>query len=407
MIAGKHGPRMPRNPATPTSEQRDERARERRDMKVVQRLADGLAHELNNVLTAIIGRASVLLSDLEEGSAAYRDVEAIVAAGRSGLNLTKNLLTFSGSQKSQPELLALNDLIRRVTALWQHSDRKIDIEFSLADDLRPIHGDTSQLRRMLVHLGLNAIEAMPDGGTLTFTTRNISLDTGRPAEVPSSELPPGPYVRLQVSDSGTGMDAETLRQAFEPFYTTKPAAVAAGLGLPFVANTVKSHGGYVELFSKKGLGTTVTIWLPAAARLPATTGVSAPVHKPTGEDVVLVVDDDPHVLATSVRLLSRLGYSVVTAIDGAEALSCYDSQRARIALIIADLIMPGMDGIQLTGRLLSANPAARVVLCSATPDEDAERRCLASGAVYFLPKPYTLAQLSAAIAAAGAAGPPA
>jgi two-component system, cell cycle sensor histidine kinase and response regulator CckA len=392
---------MPRKPVTPATDRPltgEERARERRDMKVVQRLADGVAHELNNVLTAIIGRTSVLLAELERGSAPYRDVEAILAAGRSGLDLTKNLLSFSGAQRPELESMALNELIQRVTAPWQRSEPKIDIELALAEDLRPVMGDASQLRRMLVHLGLNAIEAMPDSGTLTFTSKNVTLEPGSSP----TELAPGPYVRLQVSDSGIGMDPETLHQAFEPFFTTRASTGAAGLGLPFVANTVKNHGGYVELFSKKGLGTTVTIWFPAAAAVTAAAGPPAPAPG-TGDAVVLVVDDDPLVLGTSVRLLSKLGYSVVTAVDGEDALSCYDSQRSRIAVIVADLIMPGMDGIQLTSRLLAADPAVRVVLCSATPDEDAERRCLAVGAVYFLPKPYTLEQLSQAIAAARAA----
>jgi len=392
---------MNRKPVTPASDRpaltSEEHARERRDMKVVQRIADGLAHEINNLLTAIIGRASVLMSELDDESSGYRDVEAILAAGRSGLELTKDLLSFSTAQQSEPEPLGLNDLIHRVTATWARSEPTIEIELALADDLRQVVGDASQLRRMLVHLGINAIEAMPNGGTLTFTTRNVTLETGRPGEGPLSELAPGAYVRLQVSDSGTGMDAETLRQAFEPFFTTKPKAAATGLGLPFVANTVKNHGGYVELFSKKGLGTSVTIWFPAAPVVqPSTTVAPVAPQRAAGGEVVLVVDDDPHVLGTSVRLLSKLGYSVVTAVDGEDALSSYASQQARISLILADLIMPGMDGIQLTGRLLAANPAARVILCSATPDEDAERRCLAAGALYFLPKPYTLKQLAAA-----------
>jgi CheY-like chemotaxis protein len=370
-----------------------------RQIKVVQRIADGFALEMTNVLAAVIGRASVLEAEMDSDSPMYSDVEAILSAGRLALDLTRSLLDFSQQQPFAQDRVSLNEVVGKVAALWERSvEQPVEIQLKLDGELHEIVGDSSRIRQMLVQLGVNAIDAMPSGGVLTFTTQNVRIEKDEPAASSFSGLGLGDYVRLQVSDSGEGMDPETVQQAFEPFFSTKHTAASTGLGLAQVYDTVKRHGGEVSLFSKKGLGTTATVYFPAVvAHEGRRPGHGETKRAPNAKGTVLLVDDDLHVLRTGQRLVEKLGFHVLPAVDGAEAVECFQSRRDEIAVVIVDLIMPLTDGTEVLRLIRELDPEARVIICSGYMNENARREALELGADEFLTKPYTLDTLSATI----------
>jgi nitrogen-specific signal transduction histidine kinase/CheY-like chemotaxis protein len=362
---------------------------------VIERLAESVAHEMNNVLSAIMGLASVVQSEHEPEDESYLDLQGILDASKKGLTLTRNLLGFAQREPQRKERIDLNRLIGVTCGLLQRTvSPKVSIQTRLAEDLVEIDGDPSQLKHVLVNLATNAIEALGSARgkrILTMATSNVMLS----AEDLSAfeELVPGEYVRLQVSDTGPGMSDETIERAFQPFFSTK--GKGTGLGLAVVLDSVVGHRGRIGVVSRSGIGTTVTVDLPSAAlssTLPESpTSVRRTIIPHAG--AALIVDDEPLILHTGERVLGRLGYRVHLASSGKQALETYAKHGRDITFVLLDLIMPEMDGAEVLETLLELDPAAKVIVSSGFGSDASREEMTARGAAGYLDKPYTVQQL--------------
>jgi PAS domain S-box-containing protein len=335
-------------------------------------LAGGIAHDFNNLLAVIINYAAFIASDLDaatgsDGEGRWRstreDVEQIRLASGKAAHLTHQLLAFARREVVQPEVVDVNDVVSDVEQLLRRTlGEHVELDSSMAIDLRPVLIDPGQLEQILVNLAVNARDAMPDGGALRIDTANMDLDEEYVASRP--ELTPGPYVRLRVSDTGAGMSPETVRRAFDPFFTTKPAGQGTGLGLATVYGIVKQAGGRSQIYSEPGVGTTFTVLLPAteAVASSAEPPSDSPVRR--GEEMILLVEDEPALREVTRRILAGAGYQVLVAENGPDALQTAGQYSGQIDLLLSDVIMPQMPGPQLARQLLAQRPTVRVLLMS-------------------------------------------
>ncbi len=354
-------------------------------------MARSMSHEMNNVLASLMGLASVLEEEVDTSTPHYNDVQQILAGCRKGLVVTRSYLAFFDVKMRNKTRIALNQLVGTVRSLVLRSTSgEIEIETRLADDLADIEGDQMLIKRNLIQLGLNAVEAIRGSGTVTLTTKNVTLS---PSEALAADLRPGEYVRLQVFDTGTGMDKQTLQNAFTPLFSTKRQDVATGLGLPTVARTIGEHGGAVSIYSRPGFGTIVTIYLPALehAKNTAERAMVTPEETPApGSYVALLVDDEPLPRSASKRLLNKLGFQVHDVGSGAEALEIYMERGSEFNLVLLDLIMPDMDGFEVIKQLKRLDPEVCIVVCTGYPMEIPIEELGIAG---FVSKPYTMLQL--------------
>jgi PAS domain S-box-containing protein len=335
-------------------------------------LAGGIAHDFNNLLAVVINYAAFIASDLDaatekDGEQRWRstreDVEQIRLAGGKAAHLTHQLLAFARREVVQPEVVDVNDIVSDVEQLLRRTlGEHVELNSNLTINLRSVLIDPGQLEQILVNLAVNARDAMPDGGALRIDTANIDVDEEYAASRP--ELTPGPYVRLRVSDTGTGMSPETIRCAFDPFFTTKPAGQGTGLGLATVYGIVKQAGGRSQIYSEPNVGTTFTVLLPATGQTATTTQPppDSPVRR--GEETILLVEDEPALREVTRRILRRAGYEVIIAENGVEALQVADQHTGQIDLLLSDVIMPQMPGPELARRLRAQQPTLRVLLMS-------------------------------------------
>jgi CheY-like chemotaxis protein len=366
---------------------------------VIERLAEGVAHEMNNMLAAIMGLASVVQSEVDPRGSMHEDLQGILDASRKGLDLTHNLLGFAKRESRRKDRIELNRLVGVTLGLLQRTVSKDnEIKTQLGDDLAEIEGDATQLKHVLVNLLTNATEALEASRNkrlLTITTKNIVLEEKDLTS--TEELPPGKYIRLQISDTGPGMDEETLAQAFQPFFTTKGRG--PGLGLAVVYDTVTRHGGRIGVVSKVGIGTTFTVDIPSAeliSSIPDSPEIPRDsIHPQSG--TALIVDDEPLILKTGERLLRRLGYNVIAASNGKQALECYANRGREISFVLLDLIMPEMDGFDVLKTLKEIDPAVKVIISSGYAGDAPRDELLSMGAVGFVDKPYTVQQLQTAL----------
>lgn len=377
----------------------EEQLRHDQKMKAIGKLAGGVAHDMNNMLAAIMGLASAMQQDTDSDDPRQEDVAGILAACEKGHDLTRNLLGFAREGKYRRESLCLNQCIGEVRKLLMRTIPKgVAFRTDLAPELPLVEGDSGQINQVLVNLAINAVDAMRGAGGLTFATRQVHLEDPDPSGPPA--LPPGSYVRIQVSDSGAGMSAETRGRAFEPFFTTKPTGEGTGLGLSMVYGTVENHRGAVLLDSDEGQGTVVTIYLPAleggVAQDPSDPGSEPAIGQ--GSGTVLLVDDEDVVRASAKRILERLGYQVVVAQGGQAALDIYRAKRDEIDLVILDLIMPEMGGEETFHKFKQIDPDVRILASSGHIEEATREQLVARGAAEFVQKPYTLKQLAEAVA---------
>ena len=364
-------------------------------METVGQLSGGIAHDFNNLLTVVVGNAEVLSDMLKARPDLKTLADAIVQAGERGAELTQRLLAFGRRQTLRPEKISCNALVRNMERLLRRMlSEAIDIRAALEADLWAAYADASQLENAILNLAINARDAMQDGGSLTITTANVPLDE-RYREL-HPEVNPGDYVMVAVTDDGHGMPKDVLDHVFEPFFTTKEVGKGSGLGLSMVYGFVKQSNGHVAIYSEPGLGTTVRIYLPAvtnaADRAPSL--VPAEAALATGREAVLVAEDDPFVRSYAVTCLSSLGYRVIEAVDGREALQQL-SDGAHADVLFTDVVMPGgMNGWELAERAREIRPGLKVLLTSGYALETlAERGRLPAGAI-ILNKPYRKAELA-------------
>ena len=374
----------------------EEQFRQAQKMEAVGQLAGGIAHDFNNLLTAILGNTQLLLRDLPPGGAMHADVEEIRKASERAAALTRQLLAYSRRQMLQPESLDLNVVVADMDRMLRRLiGEHIELATVLAPELGRVRADPSQLEQVMVNLVVNARDAMPEGGKLTIETANVELDEAYAREHLGAVA--GAYVRLAVTDTGTGMDASVRAHLFEPFFTTKEVGKGTGLGLATVYGIVKQSGGYVSVYTEPGHGSSFKVYLPRTASPASPASAAAPASSSTtsprppaarGSETILIVEDDPAVLALSSRALEAQGYTVLAAADGTAALRVVERHGGPIHLLLTDLVMPGMSGRDLAAHLAARRAGIRVLYMSGYPgDAVVHRGALAPGSA-FLQKPF-------------------
>jgi len=377
-----------------------EQLQQSQKMEAIGRLAGGVAHDFNNLLTTIRGHAELLRRGYGEDTPTRRDLDAILTASKRAAELTGQLLAFSRRGKLRAEDVNLDKLIEEVARLLSHTvDPRIEIvcRFGLMGAV--VTGDPSRLQSALLNLAVNARDAMPDGGCLTFSTTLVELDESfcRRLAMPTT---PGTYAELRVVDTGVGMDPEMSKRVFEPFFTTKEIGRGTGLGLAAVYGTVKSHGGSIEVRSTPGEGSTFTLHLPVTRPRVAAHPTPPEGTWLEGRGTLLLVDDQPEVRRVTANILERLGYVVLSADDGVAALEVFQREHHRIRLVLLDVRMPRMDGAETLRRLRKLAPNLPVVIVSGFgADKDLET-IRAIGVQGVVEKPFTVAELSEAVARA-------
>ncbi len=371
-------------------------------MEAVGQLAGGVAHDFNNVLTAIIGFSDLLLQTHRPTDRAYGDIMNIKNSANRAAGLVSQLLAFSRRQTLQPKVLELGEALTDLAPLINRSlGETIELKIQPGRDLWYVKADPSQLTQVVINLAVNARDAMPKGGSLAIRTRNVSERES--LKLSSLGMAAGEYVLIEVEDTGCGIPADVIGKIFEPFFTTKDVGKGTGLGLSTVYGIVKQTGGYIYADSVMGKGTTFRVYLPRhmvtkeelAARHEGPKKEAA--RDLTGTGRVLLVEDEDAVRNFAARALSRQGYEVLEAMTGLEALEVMEREKGRIDLVVSDVIMPEMDGPSMLKEMRKTRPDIKIVFVSGYPD-DAFKKTLDEGEVYsFLPKPFTLPQLAAKV----------
>lgn len=352
-------------------------------------LAGGVAHDFNNLLMGIQGCTSILADELGEQEHQRELVTEVDEYVRRASELTSQLLAFGRGGRYEVNPIDMNEVVNKTIAMFSRMKKEISVELELGEGLWSVEADSRQLEQVVLNLCINAAQAMPGGGLLQVVTANIEADA-RPHR--DFTIPAGRYVRLSVLDAGVGMDEETQRRIFEPFFSTKELGRGTGLGLASVYGIVKNHGGYILVESELERGSTFHIELPAS-ELPA---VNAPVverHTLQGSGTILLVDDEPMILRAGERLLKKLGYSVLSARSGAEAVTLFE-ERNDVDVVLLDMIMPGMSGVETFRKLRDLDPDVKVLLSSGYSAESQARELFESGCEAFIQKPYDVAALS-------------
>jgi PAS domain S-box-containing protein len=355
-------------------------------------LAGGVAHDFNNLLTAIVGYADILREDLAHSKQA-EDLNEIIKASDRATALTRQLLAFSRRQPFEPKPVRLDELVADMEKMLRRLlGPAVRLVTATDDDLSPVMADPSQLEQVLLNLAVNSRDAMPHGGTLTIETRQIRLD--EPYAVGPGVVPAGAYVMLAVSDTGTGMTPAVLARVFEPFFTTKEKGKGTGLGLSTVYGIVKQSQGHVLVYSEPGVGTSFKCYFPVSERRER---VARPVHIPAkvrGTETILVVEDEEPIRALAVTALQRMGYEVLPAGDGVEAMTIAAVHDGPIHLLLSDGVLSGVRVPELLRRLTSQRPETKVLLMSGYSQEAVFQNDIVAPTTAFLPKPFTIRQLT-------------
>jgi signal transduction histidine kinase/CheY-like chemotaxis protein len=367
-------------------------------MEAVGRLAGGVAHDFNNLLEVILGYAD-MLAEVEKDPANQRKLDAITAAARRAAGLTGQLLAFSRRQVLEFKLLSLNSIVSDTNSMLRRLiGEDIRLRLRLQPNLAVAKADPAQIEQVIMNLAVNARDAMPNGGELLIETANVTVDEN--AASPGNIPPPGSYVMLAVSDTGVGMDSETQAHIFDPFFTTKPAGKGTGLGLATVYGIVKQSGGCIRVASELGRGARFEIFLPQVE------GIADSLKPPKratdvqgGNETILLAEDSAALRAFLCENLEKLGYKVLPARDGPEALHLAEHEPVPIHLLITDVVMPGLSGPGLVSQMKSLRPDIKVLLMSGYPEDHAGRNP-DFDPQSFLQKPFEMADLAQKIRAA-------
>jgi two-component system, cell cycle sensor histidine kinase and response regulator CckA len=362
-------------------------------MEAIGTLAGGIAHDFNNLMMGIQGNASLLLFNKDAAHPDYERLRNIETYVLQGEDLTKQLLGFARGGKYEVEMLDLNELIKRENRMFTRTKKEIVIHEEYEKDLWPVKVSKGQIEQVLLNLYVNAWQAMPGGGDLYVQTNNIFLDQHiiRPFQVI-----PGKYVKISITDTGTGMDKPTLQRIFEPFFTTKEMGRGIGLGLASVYGIIKNHGGFIDVRSEKGEGASFYIYLPAidAKNIFRNKNIESKDKIAFGTETILLVDDEDMIIDVSRQLLERLGYTVLVAGSGREAIEIYNKHLNEISLVIIDMIMPDLNGGETYDELKEIDPDIKVLLASGYSMDGQAQNILDRGCNGFIQKPFNLKRLS-------------
>jgi two-component system cell cycle sensor histidine kinase/response regulator CckA len=400
-----------------TSEQRalETQFAQAQKMQAIGQLAGGVAHDFNNLLQAIMGNCDLLLMRHPAGDPSFAEINEVRQNSVRAAGLVRQLLAFSRQQTLQPKVLALNDTLSELSMLLRRLlGERIDLKFEHAQDLWPVRADESQMSNAIMNLVVNARDAMPkEGGRVVIRTSNVTLAQPRP--IGTGHMPAGDYVMIDVADTGSGIPRELMVKIFEPFFTTKPVGQGTGLGLSTTYGVVKQTGGFIDLDSEMGKGSTFHIYLPryiAAAD-------AAPVEVPeeperasasrdiTGQDTILLVEDEDAVRSFAARALRMRGYTVMEASGGETALDIVRKHAGTIDLLITDVVMPNMDGPTLVRAARKLRPEMRIIFMSGYAEDAFRRGGEKAEELHFLPKPFGLKQLVAKVKDVLSGAPPA
>jgi|GEM_PF-2613663 PAS domain S-box-containing protein len=356
-------------------------------MESIGTLAGGIAHEFNNLLMAILGNANIMMLDVSPPDPVFERLKGIEISVQRGAHLTRQLLGFARGGKYEIKIFNVNGLISRTAKQFGKTRKEVKIRLSLQEDLRVIEADANQLEQMVMNLYMNAWQAMPDGGILMIESENVQLDEK------IGEAKPGSYVKITITDTGVGMDEKTRQRIFEPFFTTKENGEGSGLGLAAVYGIVKNHGGHIDVSSEQNKRTTFQIYLPASENkiLQETPTVE---NLPELKATLLLVDDETIILEVTQQMLERLGYHVLVAKSGSQALELYSENQDRVDAVILDMTMPNMSGGETFDRLMGMNPEIKVLLSSGYSIDGKAEEILARGCKGFIQKPFAMAELS-------------
>jgi PAS domain S-box-containing protein len=382
-----------RKQAEQTKARLEEELLQARKMECIGRLAGGVAHDFNNLLTLINGYSQMTDSELGPADPLHMPLGEIRRAGERAADLTRQLLAFSRKQLLQPRVLDLNSLIKdSIQMLKRLMGEDIEVVTHFATDLGQVKADGSQMNQVILNLAVNARDVMPRGGRLTLETNNVGLDESSARKFPG--LQPGRYIGLSISDTGSGMDAETLSHIFEPFFTTKELGKGTGLGLSMVYGIVQQSCGSIWAESEPGRGTTFQILLPRIESAASESSAELVEREdPGGSETILVVEDEESVRKLICHMLRSYGYKVIDAAKGDEALRICGARKGQISLMITDVIMPYMSGRELADRLRELHPEMLVLYISGYTDDAMIRHGLPQSAG-LLQKPFTRSTLA-------------
>jgi len=361
-----------------------------RKMESVGTLAGGVAHDFNNILMGIQGHASLMMLELDANHPHYEHLKGIEEQVKSASDLTRQLLGFARGGKYEVEATDMNEVIKKTSTMFGRTKKELAIHKKYEKDLWTVEVDRGQMEQVLLNLYVNAWHAMPEGGKLILETSNTVVDEKYAA---LHGVLPGKYVMISVTDTGTGMEEEIKKRIFDPFFTTKEMGRGTGLGLAMVYGIIKGHNGLIDVFSKPGCGTTFNIYLPASdKRIREQKPPVSKVVKGTG--TILLIDDEPAVLAVSKKILESLGYTVYGIGNGSEAIAFFRDMKSKIDLVILDMIMPGLSGSETFDCIRGVDPSVKVILCSGYSLDGQAQQILDKGCSGFIQKPFNITDLS-------------
>jgi signal transduction histidine kinase/ActR/RegA family two-component response regulator len=360
-------------------------------------LAGGIAHDFNNLLTPILMAVKLLKEDRSEEER-QRLLKIMQASSERGAEIVRQLLAFAGGTGGERGTVQPRHILKEVQTILEHTFPKtIQIRLELADDLRPVHADATQLAQVLMNLCVNARDAMPRGGTLTLQAGNVCLNKEEARLHPDAR--PGSYVLLAVSDTGTGIPTDILDKVFDPFFTTKGPGRGTGLGLSTALGIVRNHGGFINVSSAVGQGSQFAVYLPALPAIETRQPEQQRQHLSSGQgELILVVDDEPFILETAQATLEGHGYRVLTATDGTQAVDLFRGRRGEVQAILLDMMMPGMDGPTALATVAALDAKVRIIASSGHRMRGWEEQVCATGRGAWLSKPYTAEQLLTTLA---------
>jgi len=359
-------------------------------LEAIGTLAGGIAHDFNNLLMGIIGNTSIMAMDIDENHPHRENLRSIEACVRSGANLTRQILEFARGGRYEVLASDMTEIVRASAEMFGRTRKEIAIHARFLADLWVVEVDRSQIAQVLLNLFVNAWQAMSGGGDLYLETGNAQLDDH---VVAPHAVPPGRYVKVSVTDTGVGMDDATRARIFDPFFTTKELGRGTGLGLASAYGIVKSHGGFITVYSEPGRGSTFNVYLPASEKK-AAVEPDRPSAIPGGTETILVVDDEEVVLAVARQMLEKIGYVVLTARNGTHALDLFARRGGEIGLVVLDMILPGEESGSIFDRLRVQNPHLKVLLASGYSVNGQARAILERGCRGFIQKPFSLVELA-------------
>ena len=359
-------------------------------MEAIGTLAGGIAHDFNNLLMAIQGRASIMLMNKESPHPDIKHLKGIEENIESAADLTRQLLGFPRGGKYEVKTIDINKLIKKQNRMFGRTKKEITIHGKYQENLWSVEVDRGQIEQVLLNLYVNAWQAMPGGGDLYLETENLTLDE---TDVKPFAIEPGEYVKISVTDTGVGMDKATREKIFEPFFTTKEMGRGTGLGLASAYGIIKNHGGFIDVYSEKGHGSTFNIYLPASEKEVTEEKKSAgEILK--GSETVLFVDDEDMIVEIAEELLDQLGYKVLVAGSGREAIETYEKNKKRIDMVLLDMVMPDMGGGETYDKLKEINPDVKVLLASGYSMNGTATEIMDRGCSGFIQKPFKIKELS-------------